>query len=165
VPESLHDDFFLKLREQFKSEEEYKDYIANIFSQNAYELFGQMLSFLCEKSLLSQREIGKRSIGYRNYLRQKRRIPVKGKTKDVGQSGISRVINVLREPSYDQIFIWFHVLREHFKSDEYKQKCEEMNDKVFEFTQDFEDDMWRLALFSPPRKVIGAFVRHEETVY
>ncbi len=146
-------------------EEEYKKYIANIFLKNALELFGQMLGFLCEKSMLSQREIGRRATAYREYLRETGYLMPNSNTKAVDQSGISRVIHAEKAPSYSQIFIWFHVLKERFADEGYKVTCIMIEEPVFEFTQEFEDDMWHLAIYGTPREVVAAYERHKDTMY
>jgi len=145
--------------------EEYRKYIANIFLKHAHELFGQMLGFLCEKSLLSQREIGRRATKYREYLREEGYLMPDSNTKAVDQSGISRVIHAEKPPSYAQIYIWFHVLKERFNDEGYRKTCKMIGEPVFEFTQEFEDDMWHLALCGTPREVVEAYERHKDFIY
>ena len=147
------------------TEEEYKKYIANIFISNAYELFGQMLGFLCEKALFSQSELGRRAKKYREYLKKNGYLPTGGSTKAVDQSGVSRVISAEKPPSYAQIFIWFHCLRERFESEEYAKECEKVREPVFVFIEEFETDMWHLALFGTPREVVTAYEKHKDSVY
>jgi hypothetical protein len=147
------------------TEEEYKGYIADIFLLHARERFGQMLGYLCEKSLLSQREIGRRATKYRAYLKKNGYLPSEGSTKAVDYTGISKVIYAKVIPSYAQVFIWFHVLKEQFKSEEYAKACEKVHEPVFVLTDEFETDMWHLALFGTPKEVVEAFKRHEFAVY
>ena len=159
------EDLLLNLRKQFDSEEKYKEYIASIFLIRAYEIFGQMLDFLCEKSLISQRELGRRSTKYRKYLKDKGSLPPDSNTRAVEHSGISRVISVEKPPSYAQVYIWFHVLEEQFKSEEYAKKCEKMREPIFVFTQKLRTDMYRLALFGTPIEVIVAHEEYKDTAY
>lgn len=159
------EDFLLDLRKQFSSEEKYKDYIANIFLVGARELFGRMLSFLCEKSLLSQREIGRRSTQYRKEIKESGRLLAESSTGAVNQSGISRVISTERPPLYGQVFIWFHVLKERFESKEYAKECEELQEPIFKFTQEFEDDMWHAAGYAAPHEVVVVHESHKDLVY
>lgn len=147
------------------TEEEYKKYIADIFLKNAHELFGQMLGFLCEKSMLSQREIGRRSTTYRGYLREKGYLMSDTVTKAVDQPALSRVIHAEKVPSYSQIFIWFHVFKERFVDQSYKMTCIMINEPIFAFTEEFETDMWHLAIFGTPREVVEAYERHKDTMY
>lgn len=155
----------LNAQEASLTEEEYKKYLADIFLKHAHELFGQMLGFLCEKSLLSQREIGRRAMAYRTYLRGKGYLMPESNTKAVDQSGISRVVHAEKVPSYAQIFIWFHVLKERFADEGYKTTCQMIEEPVFELTQEFEDDLWHLALCGTPKEVVEAYERHKDLIY
>lgn len=80
----------------------------------------------------------------------------------MGQSGVSRVINGLHDPTYAQVCIWLRVLRSIFDSDEYLQYCEKAGITAYVFDEDFETDMWRLALGGTPKEVIAAYGRRKE---
>jgi len=85
-------------------------------------------------------------------------------TKAVDQSGISRVIAGKRPLSYGQAYIWLKVLRDVFESEEYKNACKEEDKPIFEFTEDLEIDMWRLAHGGTPREVVEAYERRKSMI-
>ncbi|HEX3643057.1 MAG TPA: hypothetical protein VHV10_17365 [Ktedonobacteraceae bacterium] len=145
-----------------KYSEEYKRYISEIFLFRARMLFGLLLSFLYEKVCVSQSKLGRKSELYRKYLILKRYIyPEKG---SVGQSGISRIVKNERPPGYTQVFVWLKVLRDIFDSDEYKNLCINTGEAIFEFTEELETDMWRLALLGTPKEVVAAHERHKHLI-
>ena len=143
---------------------EYKLYITEIFDMGAHKLFGQLLGLLCEKANISQNNLGKMAMAYRDYLFEKGYLIHGCNTKAVDQSGISRIIAGKRHLSYAQTYIWLKVLRNVFESEEYKNACEEEGRPIFEFTEDLEIDMWRLAYGGTPKEVVEAYERRKNMV-
>jgi transcriptional regulator with XRE-family HTH domain len=120
-----------------------------------------MLSLLLKEANISQNELGKRSTEHRSYLVSNGHIPSESDTGSVSQSGISRIINGEYPPSYSQVYIWLSVLRKVFESDDYQTLCATAGKEVYEFTEEFEVDMWHLALFGAPKEVVAAYHRHK----
>jgi hypothetical protein len=122
--------------------------IAEIFLWKARFLFGIILRSLIESTGMSQRKWGKKAREYDKTLEEKRFRYPGSMAGFPGQSGISRIINSERPPTYGQLFVIFRVLAEHF------QGKEDFNEKV-------QTDLWHLALFGSPREVCEAYDKYK----
>jgi hypothetical protein len=134
---------------------------ANIFRIQARRLFGLLLSLLCEEAQISQNKLGKRATAYRRYLVLKGYVDNDGDTGAIEQSGISRIIKAERAPSYSQVYIWLFLLRDIFESNDYRDMCLNSGKDIYIFTEELEEDMWRLACFGMPKEVIAAYDKHK----
>lgn len=135
---------------------DYSRETAEIFRTNARKVFGALLSSLCKNANLSQRELGRRSEVYRKYLVSNGFIKHAYNTGAIDQAAICRAIKGEFPLTYSQVFIWLHLLREVFESDEYKAVKPEFN-----FSKSLEIDMWRLALYGTPEEVIVTYRKYE----
>jgi hypothetical protein len=135
---------------------DHSDETSAIFHTNARKIFGLLLSLLCDKANISQRELGRRSESYRNYLIKNRHIQHAYSTGGIQQSAICRAVKGEFPLTYSQVFIWLHLLREVFESDEYKA-----GKPAFNFSRQLEIDMWRLALYGTPDEVTAAYRKYE----
>lgn len=127
-----------------------------IFHTNARKIFGLLLSLLCEKANISQRELGRRSESYRNYLVHNGYIQHAYSTGGIQQSAICRAVKGELSLTYSQVFIWLHLLKEVFESDQYNA-----GKPAFHFSRELETDMWRLALCGIPDEVIVTYRKYE----
>jgi len=126
-----------------------------IFHTDARRVFGVMLSFLCEKANITQRELGRRSEKYRQYLIEKKHIRNAYETGGIDQASICRAVKGKRPLSYSQVFIWLHLIKEQLESEEYKS-----SGMGFYMSKELETDMWRLALYGTPEEVVYAYCKY-----
>ena len=138
------------MEENNPSEDQQRE-IAEIFLWKARFLFGIILRALIESTGMSQRQWGKRAREYDKTLKQKRFRYPQSMAGFPGQSGISRIINSERPPTYGQLFVIFRVLAEHFEGKE-------------DFNEERQTDLWHLALFGSPREVLEAYERHKGAI-
>lgn len=118
--------------------------ISAIFHSNARKIFGLLLSFLCDHAGISQRELGRRSVSYRDYLIKNGHIQKSYSTGGIQHSAICRAIKGEFPLTYSQVFIWLHLL---------KEECS--------LSEQLETDMWRLALYGTPEEVMTAYRSYE----
>lgn len=145
-------------------EEEQKTFIAEVFLWRARFLFGILLNDIFEKTDISQGKLGKAAKEYRKYLKSKRYLYPKSDTGTIDQSGISRIINIERPPNFGQIYIWLKVVRQYLESEKYHNKCRLERRDAFNFTNELEADIYRLALSGTPEEVVAAYRRHQHLI-
>lgn len=131
--------------------EDQKNELAEIFLWRARFLLGIVLQDILDKTGVSQREIGRKAKEYQKHLKEKKFMYPKSKVA-LDQSAFSRLIDIKREPSYGQMYIFMYVFQQYFDG----------NEDVF--PQELQDDLWRLALFGTPGKVYEAYMRHKHKI-
>jgi hypothetical protein len=132
--------------------EEQQRQIAEIFLWKSRFLFGIILRSLIGSLGTSQRKLGKEAIEYDNSLKE-RKFRYPGSMEGFpGRTGISRLINAKRPPTYGQVFVIFRVLKQHF-------------DEIGEdFNEERQKDLWHLALFGSPREVLEAYEKYKGAI-
>lgn len=125
---------------------------AEIFLWKARFLFGLILQDFIESVGTSQSKLGERAVEHDKYLKAKKFRYPDSTEGFPGRTGISRLVNARRPPTYGQIYIIFHVLKQYF-------------DEIGEdFSEDLQDDLWHLALFGSPREVRKAYDKYKDLI-
>jgi transcriptional regulator with XRE-family HTH domain len=141
----------------------YDSYVADILRAKARELFGSLLKLLCRRAGITQDKLERDSRAYREELIARGLLQDDNNSGSMNQSAISRVMKGIQPPTYDQVRIWLEVIDRVYKSDKFREICNNIGWPYKDFfTKELKIDMYRLALFGTPEEVVAAYEQWED---
>lgn len=119
--------------------------------------FGELLRELCEAAGYTQGRLSRDARAERQRLIEEGYIRPEEPIGSMEQPTISKVMAGVQSPSYYQVYIWLHVLRSHYESEQLADFCRELSIPVPVFSFETERKLWQLATFIPPYELNDIF--------
>lgn len=140
-------------------------YVRRIVKEDGRKLFGALLRLVMRRAGVNQPTLAKMCDDYLDELKRKGSIEP-GDGADISQSAISDAVTAKEAGvSQSQVTVWCEVLKSIYTSKAHEDRCKSLGIvPPYDFPEDLQIDMFRLAKCGTPREMVAAFGRRKNMV-